>query len=115
MVIQNIKLNMEKFKFNKKTDELFKAIIGLKTAGEAERFFRDLCTIDEIKEMSERWQIAKMLNDGLPYRKIAEKLDVSTTTVARVALWLNNGEGGYRLILDRQNPHHNSSDAFEKS
>ena len=60
---------MEKFKFNKKTDNLFKAIISLKTIKEAEAFFRDLCTIDELKEMSERWEIAQMLNRGLPYRQ----------------------------------------------
>jgi len=106
---------MEKFKFNKKTEELFKAIISLKTLKEAEAFFRDLCTIEEIKEMSERWQIAQMVEKGLPYREIAKKLDVSTTTVARVALWLNNGAGGYRLILNKQNSHHNSSLAYKKS
>jgi TrpR-related protein YerC/YecD len=106
---------MEKFKFDKKTNELFKAIISLKNINEAERFFRDLCTIDEIKEMSERWQIVKMLDDGLTYRDIAKKLDVSTTTVARVALWLNNGAGGYRLVFNRLNTHHNSSNAFKKS
>ncbi|MDO8667899.1 MAG: YerC/YecD family TrpR-related protein [bacterium] len=106
---------MEKFKFNEKTDSLFKAIISLKSLKEAERFFRDLCTIDEIKEMSERWQIARLVNQGLPYREIAEKLKVSTTTVARVALWLNNGAGGYRLILDRENSHHNSSLVSKKS
>lgn len=98
---------MVKFKFNEKTNSLFKAIIGLKNVKEAERFFCDLCTIDEITEMSERWQIARLVNQGLPYREIAEKLDVSTTTVARVASWLYNGAGGYRLILDRQNMHHN--------
>ena len=106
---------MEKFKFNKKTDELFKAVISLKTVKEAEAFFRDLCTLEELKEMSERWQIAKMVDKKLPYREIAKELEVSTTTVARVALWLNNGAGGYRLILNRQNSHHNSSKAFEKS
>lgn len=106
---------MEKFQFNKKTDELFRAMLSLKTVKEAEQFFRDLCTIEEIKEMSERWQMAKMVNQGLPYREIAEKLKASTTTVARVALWLNNGAGGYRLILNRQNSHHNSSPAFKKS
>ena len=93
---------MEKFKFNDKTNSLFKAIIGLKNLKEAEQFFRDLCTIDELQEMSDRWQIAQFVDQGLPYREIAEKLAVSTTTVARVALWLNNGAGGYRLVLDRQ-------------
>ena len=106
---------MKKFKFNKKTDDLFKAIISLKNVKEAEAFFRDLCTIDEISEMSERWQIARLVNQGLPYREIAEKLAVSTTTVARVALWLNNGAGGYRLVLDKQNSHHNSSLVRKKS
>lgn len=106
---------MEKFEFNKKTDNLFKAIVGLKNVREAERFFRDLCTIDEITEMSERWQIAQMVNRGLSYRAIAEKLAVSTTTVARVASWFYNGAGGYRLVLDKQNDHHNSSLVSKKS
>lgn len=106
---------MEKFKFNQKTNSLFKAIISLKSVKEAERFFRDLCTIDEITEMSERWQIARMVNKGLPYREIATKLAVSTTTVARVASWLYNGAGGYRLVLDKKNWHHNSSVISGKS
>ena len=106
---------MGKFEFNKKTDSLFKAIISLKNVKEAEAFFRDLCTIDEIEEMSERWQIAQMVNQGLPYREVAEKLAVSTTTVARVALWLYNGAGGYALILNRQNSHHRFSLVSKKS
>lgn len=106
---------MVKFKFNKQTDSLFKAIISLKSIEEAEKFFRDLCTIDELEEMSERWQIVQMLNQGLPYRKIAQKLEVSTTTVVRVASWLNYGEGGYRLALNRLATHHNSSLASGKS
>lgn len=105
---------MEKFKFNKKTDNLFTAIISLKTTKEAQAFFRDLCTLDEIKEMSERWEIARLIDAGMPYRKIADKLQVSTTTVARVALWLNNGADGYRLILDRMNSHH-TNPSGEKS
>jgi len=92
---------MIQFKFGKKTDDLFKTILSLKDLKEAEKFFRDLCTIDELKVMNERWEIAKLINQNLPYRKIADKLNVSTTTVSRVALWLNNGEGGYRLVLDR--------------
>jgi TrpR-related protein YerC/YecD len=106
---------MEKFRFDKKTNNLFTAILSLKTVKEAEAFFRDLCTIDEIEAMSERWQIVKMLEENNPYREIAEKLNVSTTTVSRVALWLNNGAGGYRLVLDKlNNSHHNPSRIFEK-
>ena len=106
---------MKKFKFDKKTNDLFTAILILKTVKEAEAFFRDLCTIDEIKSMNERWQIVKMLEKGKSYRNIAEKLNVSTTTVSRVALWLNNGEGGYRLALDKlNNSHHILSRVLEK-
>jgi len=94
--------------FNKKTNNLFKAILSLNTVKEAEAFFRDLCTIEEIKEMSERWEIAKMLDKGIPYRKIAEELKTSTTTVSRVAFWLKNGKNGYRLALDKLNSHHHN-------
>ncbi len=95
---------MTEFKFGKKTDDLFKAILSLETVKEAEAFFRDLCTIDEIKAMSERWQIAKLVYKGLPYREIAKKLGVSTTTVSRVAVWVYHGEGGYKAALDKIPP-----------
>lgn len=105
---------MKKFKFNKKTDNLFKAILSLNSVKESEQFFRDLCTIKEIKEMSERWEIAQLLANETPYRAISNKLKVSTTTVSRVALWLNDGEGGYKLALNRLNHHHNPSLVFKK-
>lgn len=92
---------MNQFRFDKKTNELFEAILKLESVKEAESFFRDLCTIDEIQAMSERWQIAILLFKGLSYRAISDKLNVSTTTVSRVALWLNNGEGGYRDLLEK--------------
>lgn len=85
----------------KETGELFKAILKLKTVEEAEKFFRDLCTLQEIYEFSKRWQAVKMIEGGVPFREISEKLGMSTTTVARVAHWLNHGEGGYRLALER--------------
>ena len=102
------------FKFNKKTDNLFKAILSLKTTKEAELFFRDLCTVEEIKDMSERWEIVRLLERGYTYRDIADKLKVSTTTVSRVASWLNNGKGGYRLMLNKLS-HHNSPSSIRKS
>lgn len=105
---------MTDLKFSKSTDSLFEVILELKNLREAKNFFRDLCTIEEIKNMSDRWEAAQMIEKGIPYREIAEKLDLSTTTVSRVALWLNNGKGGYRLALDRLNSsksaiHHNNS------
>ncbi len=73
----------------------------LKNLDEAHRFFRDLCTPEEIDEMARRWQVAKMLAKKRPYREIADETEVSTATVTRVAHWLNAGMGGYRLVLHR--------------
>lgn len=96
---------MEKFKFNSQSNSLFEAILALKSVQEAERFFRDLCTADELKEMTERWSVVLLLEQGKSYRAIAAKLSVSTTTVSRVAAWLNYGEGGYDLIYNRVHQH----------
>jgi len=85
----------------RETTELFNAILKLKTSAECEKFFRDLCTLAEIREMAKRWQAAEMIDRGIQFRQIADKLKISTTTVARVAHWLYHGEGGYRLILGR--------------
>jgi TrpR-related protein YerC/YecD len=81
--------------------ELFDAILALETRQETEAFFRDLCTLSELEAMTHRWQVARLLEQGLPYLEIAERTGASTTTVTRVAHWLNHGEGGYRLALDR--------------
>lgn len=81
--------------------EFFIAVISLKSVSEATKFFRDLLTMPEIKEFSNRWQIVKMLYQKKSYTDIATKLNVSTTTVTRVAHWLMKGFGGYRLVADR--------------
>lgn len=85
----------------KATQELFDAILTLKTRGEAANFFRDLLTIAEIEEFTNRWQMVKLLRKGNSYVTIARKLNTSTTTVTRVARWLHKGMGGYRLVADR--------------
>ncbi len=85
----------------KKLKDLMKAILSLKDEKEALNFFRDLCTIDELQEMAQRWEIAQLLNKKESYRAIANKVGVSTTTVARIAQWLEHGEGGYQIILDK--------------
>jgi TrpR-related protein YerC/YecD len=81
--------------------QLFAAIDSLASPQEVERFFRDLCTLSELEAMAHRWEVAQLLDRGLPYLEIAEKKHASTTTVTRVAHWLRHGEGGYRLALDR--------------
>jgi TrpR-related protein YerC/YecD len=88
---------------NKETTELFKAILNLKTLEECENFFCDLCTLDEIKKMEKRWQIARMLYQEIPYRDIAEELKVSSTTVSRVAQGLYHGANGCISVLKKLN------------
>ena len=82
--------------------ELFQAILSLETQDEVERFLRDLCTLSELEAMAHRWDVARLLDEGLPYLEIARRTGASTTTVTRVAHWLRHGEDGYRLALDRR-------------
>jgi TrpR-related protein YerC/YecD len=84
------------------TDDLFDTILALRTRGEAERFFRDLCTVAELEALTHRWHAARLLDEGLPYHEVAKRTGASTTTVTRVAHWLRRGEDGYRLALDRR-------------
>lgn len=87
---------------NKKTKDLFEAVLKLKTTDECRRFFRDLCTLEEIQNMEDRWEIARLLDKKkLSYRQIARKTGMSTTTISRISWWIRHGEGGYKLILDR--------------
>ena len=79
--------------------QLFDAILSLETRSETEAFFRDLCTLSELEAMAHRWEVVRLLEQGLPYLEIAERTGASTTTVTRVAHWLRHGEGGYRAAL----------------
>ncbi len=81
--------------------ELFETILKLEDQKEVSAFFRDLCTLDELTKMSERWEVARLLHQNLPYRKVAKKTGASTTTVTRVAHWLRRGEGGYQKALKK--------------
>jgi TrpR-related protein YerC/YecD len=82
--------------------DLFAAISSLRNPDEVERFLRDLCTRSELDAMAHRWEVAQLLEEGLPYLEIAKQAHASTTTVTRVAQWLRNGEGGYALALRRR-------------
>ncbi len=92
---------MEKQLTTKQARELFEAILSLKSAKECKAFLRDLCTLSEIEAMIERFQVAKMVKNNIPYREISNKTGSSTATVTRVAHWLHHGMGGYDLVLDR--------------
>jgi TrpR-related protein YerC/YecD len=81
--------------------DLADAVVSLRTGDEAQRFLRDLCTLPELEALAHRWQTALLLEQGLPYLEIAERVPTSTATVTRVAQWLRHGTGGYRIALDR--------------
>jgi TrpR-related protein YerC/YecD len=84
--------------------DLFEAVLGLQTQAACEKFFADLCTPGELLAMADRWKVARLLDQGMPYRGIYEKTGVSTATITRVARALFLGESGYRRALDRIKP-----------
>lgn len=88
-----------------KLKQLGQTLLAIKKEDDLLEFLRDLCTLDELEELSSRWQAAKLLSQGLPYREIAKKTKLSTTTVTRIAYWMENGEGGYKKALEKTKKH----------
>ena len=82
-------------------EALFRALVSLKNTRECGNFLRDLCTPAELQALVDRWQVVKLLQEGLPYRRIHEMTGVSVTTIGRVARFLTDGFGGYQAALDR--------------
>lgn len=82
-------------------DFLFKAILELKNVEECYDFFEDLCTIKELKSISQRIVVAKMLRDNCVYNDIVEKTGASTATISRVNRSLRYGTDGYEKIFER--------------
>ena len=84
-----------------KSDGLYKAILLLKDEDECCRFFEDLCTIAELRSMEQRFDVAKLLREGMVYTDILERTGASSATISRVNRALANGAGGYKTILER--------------
>jgi TrpR-related protein YerC/YecD len=84
-------------------EDLAAALAALQSDEEARALLRDLCTPAEVRTLAERWQVAKLLDEGgMTYRDIHDATGVSTTTIVRVARFLKEEQnGGYRLLLDR--------------
>ncbi|MCB2290422.1 YerC/YecD family TrpR-related protein [Clostridium sp. CS001] len=82
-------------------DYLFDGILSLQTKEECYKFFEDICTINEIKALEQRLQVAKMLSDKRTYLDIASTTGASTATISRINRALNYGNDGYKLILGR--------------
>ena len=94
---------MEKKIKDKNTDLFFDAILHLKSVDECYDFFEDLCTVNELKSISQRIVVAKMLREKKVYSDIVDETGASTATVSRVNRSLQYGCGGYDLVFDRMN------------
>lgn len=82
-------------------DELFQAVLRLKSVDECYSFFEDVCTVNELLSFAQRYEVARMLRSGKTYLEIAEKTGASTATISRVNRSLNYGSDGYALIFSR--------------
>lgn len=80
-------------------NELVETLFACESKEDLLAFLEDVATTRELNEMAKRWKTAKLVSQGVQYRKIAEITGLSTATVTRVASWLNNGAGGYKKAL----------------
>lgn len=80
-------------------DELFKAVLKLKSVEDCRKFFEDVCTIKELQDVTQRLEVARLLKTGLNYQAISKETGASTATISRVNKCLNYGSGGYNLVL----------------
>jgi TrpR-related protein YerC/YecD len=86
---------------NPEVDHLFEAILTLKDKEECYIFFEDVCTVNELLSISQRYEVAKMLREGHTYLEIANATGASTATISRVNRSLNYGNDGYDMVLQR--------------
>ena len=84
-------------------DYLFDAILSLKDKEECYTFFEDICTINELMSITQRFEVAKMLREQKTYLEIAKKTGASTATISRVNRSLNYGNDGYDMVFERIN------------
>lgn len=82
-------------------DRLFDAVLCLENRDECYTFFEDVCTVNELLSLSQRFEVAGMLRDQKTYLEIAEKTGASTATISRVNRSLNYGNDGYELVYSR--------------
>ena len=94
---------MKKQLNNPEVDELFDAVLTLENREECYQFFGDVCTINEILSLAQRFEVARMLKSGATYLQISEKTGASTATISRVNRSYNYGNDGYELVWSRMN------------
>jgi TrpR-related protein YerC/YecD len=82
-------------------NDLLEAIARLESAEEARPFFRDLCTLGELRDLAQRWAVVRLLDAGMHYVEISRRTGASTATITRIAQWFHHGEGGYRAAIEK--------------
>ncbi|MBP0959515.1 MAG: TrpR-like protein, YerC/YecD [Oscillospiraceae bacterium] len=95
---------------DKNTDDLLNAILCLENLDECYKFFEDLCTIQELRAMAQRLQVAKMLSEKHVYSKIVTETGASTATISRVKRSLDYGCDGYSIVFDRMKNKENNDE-----
>ena len=92
---------MNKLPRKQRCEEMYDAILTLKTREECIKFFNDLCSISELMAMEQRFQVASCLDDGMIYNDILELTGASSATISRVNRSLQYGDGGYEIVFER--------------
>ncbi len=85
----------------KETNELFEAVLSIDNLEECGNFFNDICTVKELQDLSQRFQVAKLLKSGRSYQEISKETGASTATISRVNRSLCYGSGGYKSVLEK--------------
>ena len=93
--------NMSKTVHTEAVKHLFEAVLQLENVEECYQFFEDVCTINELLSLSQRFEVAKMLTENKTYLEIAEQTGASTATISRVNRSLNYGNDGYQMVFSR--------------
>lgn len=86
---------------NEEIDQFFEAVLLLENTEECYKFFMDVCTINELQSIAQRYVVAKMLNEKKTYSEIVKTTGASTATISRVNRSLNYGNDGYELVFSR--------------
>ena len=83
------------------SEQLCEAVLSLDSIEECYQFFEDICTVSELKALSQRLEVARMLSAGHTYDDIVARTGASTATISRVKRCLNYGADGYKVVLGR--------------
>lgn len=94
----------------KAVSELFEAIRTLENEEECFDFFEDVCTVNELLSLAQRFEVAKMLKEGNTYMEVAEQTGASTATISRVNRSLNYGKDGYEMVFSRMKAKHENEE-----